>query len=78
MSGQALSYGPPEAVFEGKVFFSFERLLGKVEAFNRRPLRDEDWMPLDGFSEGDRLWYRVGAHMARTIVAVHGRAEGRA
>ena len=38
-----------------------------------RPLTNEDWAVIDGMSSGDRLWYRVGAHMAREIEQASGR-----
>ena len=31
-----------------------------------RPLEDSDWHAIEDFSDGDRLWYRVGSEMAAT------------
>jgi hypothetical protein len=39
----------------------------RLEAAPDRPLRDSDWHAIEDFSNGDRLWYRVGAEMAATI-----------
>jgi hypothetical protein len=32
-----------------------------------RPLQESDWQALEMFSDGDRLWYRVGTEMASAI-----------
>jgi hypothetical protein len=34
-----------------------------------RPLEEEDWQRIEALSDGDRLWYRVGAQMAARIEA---------
>ncbi|MCC2615034.1 hypothetical protein LJ739_02105 [Aestuariibacter halophilus] len=52
-------------------FTVFER----IKDLKQRPLTDADWALLDNLSDGDRLWYRVGAHMARTIDQQLGRQE---
>ena len=38
-----------------------------------RDLVDDDWSLLELMSGGDRLWYVVGAYMAKTIDRVKGR-----
>jgi hypothetical protein len=34
-----------------------------------RPLEEDDWQRIEALSDGDRLWYRVGAQMAARIEA---------
>jgi len=50
----------------------FERL-EEIRQIGSRSLTDEDWSLLDELSDGKRLWYRVGAEMARQIDAAEGR-----
>ncbi len=38
-----------------------------------RPLKDDDWALLELLTDGERLWFRVGAKMAMTIDRVLGR-----
>ncbi|MGB3562387.1 MAG: DUF5700 domain-containing putative Zn-dependent protease [Thermoanaerobaculia bacterium] len=42
-------------------------LYEKMKSAPDRRLEDVDWQTLEDFSDGDRLWYRVGAAMAATI-----------
>jgi hypothetical protein len=44
----------------------FETYKG-MESAPDRQLLESDWQALEDFSDGDRLWYRVGATMAATI-----------
>ena len=39
----------------------------RMESAPDRPLRQSDWQAIENFSDGHRLWYRVGAEMAATI-----------
>jgi len=39
----------------------------RMETAPGRPLEDSDWHAIEDFSDGDRLWYRVGAEMAARI-----------
>ena len=47
------------------------------KAAGDRPLDDDDWLLLERLSDGDRLWYRVGALMAAKIEAAIGTAAFR-
>jgi hypothetical protein len=49
-----------------------------MESAPDRYLLESDWQALEDFSDGDRLWYRVGAAMAATIDQKLGRARFKA
>ncbi|MCP4605041.1 MAG: hypothetical protein GY847_31715 [Proteobacteria bacterium] len=51
---------------------AFFQILNEIKNSPKRPLKKEDWALLDKMSGGDRLWYRVGAMMARTIKKKYG------
>ena len=55
---------------EARYFQLFEGLLDEGDPRDM----DETLERLDRFSSGDRLWYRVGAHMAAAIEKANGRA----
>jgi len=76
--GGALAADPDYVALENPTVMkdyeqAFFRLYQQVEGFEWRSLVDEDWALLDELSEGDRLWYRVGARMAETIDRESGR-----
>ena len=52
---------------------AFERaywdIYGYFETAGDRPLEEDDWQRIEALSDGDRLWYRVGAQMAARIEA---------
>ncbi len=48
---------------------SYWEIYRRFEDAGDRSLTDEDWRQLELLSDGDRLWYRVGAMMAREIEA---------
>lgn len=52
---------------------TYLELYHRIEALGDRTVTDGDWALLEQFSNGDRLWYRVGAKMAESIDAVEGR-----
>lgn len=52
---------------------AYFQLYRQIEEFAQRPLVRDDWDLLERFSDGDRLWYRVGARMAETIEKESGR-----
>jgi hypothetical protein len=49
--------------YRARYFETYKRM----ESAPERQLQDSDWDVLEDFSDGDRLWYRVGAAMAATI-----------
>lgn len=59
------------AAYEREYFEILQELIPR----RTRPLTDSDWAVLDRMSDGDRLWYRVGALMADRIEAAHGRSR---
>ncbi len=76
--GGALADDPDYAALEDpaamrKLERAYFELYDRIEGFGQRPLTDDDWALLETFSNGPRLWYRVGAHMAATIDAAEGR-----
>ncbi len=76
--GGALADDPDYVALEDpaamrKLERAYFELYDRIEGFGQRPLTDDDWALLETFSNGPRLWYRVGAHMAATIDAAYGR-----
>ncbi|UCH57554.1 MAG: hypothetical protein JSV18_01130 [Candidatus Bathyarchaeota archaeon] len=57
------------------VSFEFLRIVKKLENEDERPLTGEDFDVLHRMSDGDRLWYVAGAHMAQAIDRRMGREE---
>lgn len=60
--------------YRSRYFEIYERM----ESAPDRHLLESDWQSLEDFSDGDRLWYRVGAAMAATIDRKLGRARFKA
>ena len=58
-------------LYRARYFDFYERMLSTPD----RPLQEADWQALEMFSDGDRLWYRVGAEMASAIDANLGRGK---
>lgn len=50
------------------------KIYGYFEAQGNRPLSEQDWQRVEQLSDNDRLWYRVGAHMAAMIESEQGRS----
>jgi hypothetical protein len=46
---------------------AYREIYQHFEEGGDRPLADEDWELVERLSDGDRLWYRVGARMAAVI-----------
>ena len=59
--------------YRARYFEVYERMKSAPD----RPLQEVDWQALEMFSDGDRLWYRVGAEMASAIDANLGRRKFR-
>ncbi len=68
---QALENKEQMRAFDEAYFATYER----VKQIGNRALEDEDWELLNNLSDGDRLWYRVGAQMAQTIDKSLGRVR---
>jgi hypothetical protein len=49
--------------YRAEYFETYKRL----ESAPDRPVRQSDWQAIENLSDGDRLWYRVGAEMTATI-----------
>jgi len=53
---------------------SYWKIYRYFEAQGKRPLNESDWQRVEQLSDNDRLWYRVGAHMAAMIESNLGRS----
>ena len=53
---------------------SYFRDYGYLTGRGAEPADADAWAVIDRMSSGERLWYRVGAYMARRIEASKGRA----
>ena len=60
-----------------RYFEAYDVIVTAFEEAGNGPVTEADWALVEQLSDGDRLWYRVGAAMARKIDSKLGRAAYR-